>query len=405
MNFSRIPLLPIISAMLRNKTTALIIVAQIALTLAIVSNALYIAQQRIALIERDTGLPESELFVVEIKPPKNEVNPLRDMQALRSIPGVESVSASNAVPLSGSGSFTTFQLSADDSPDNVSINAGLFYTDHHFVDVTKLEIVAGRNFKAEEIGYANNKAEHMNHNIVVIVTQSFADKLFPNGEAVGKSIYQGGGPLKVIGVVKKLHGHNPRRKNAEQTILFNDVLLYRPLKYLVRTASLGMQDVMKQAKDKLRKENPQAIVMQPIRMSVMKKNYYSGDYLLRNVLLILVGALLLITGLGIIGMTLFNINRRIKQIGTRRALGASKSDVVIHFMLENLVVLSAGIIVGIVLALGLNSELASYFGVEKLPMSQLLYTLVVILVVGQVATFWPAMRAANISPAIATRHS
>ena len=79
------------------------------------------------------------------------------------------------------------------------------------------------------------------------------------------------------------------------------------------------------------------------------------------------------------------------------------SDIVWHFMLENLVLFFVAMMIGLVLALGLNFKLVETFGLSKLPIHKLLLTSFVMLVVGQIATFLPARRAANISPSIATR--
>ncbi|AWB66590.1 hypothetical protein C2869_09175 [Saccharobesus litoralis] len=403
MNVSRLPILPIISALLRHKTSAIIIIAQIALTLAIVSNALFITQERVALIERDTGLDEDVLFTITVSPNKGEADPIRDLQAIRAVPGVENVTLSDSLPLSGGGSTSGFRLTTDNDPNAKSANASIFFTEQHFVYTAGLELVAGRNFNADEVTLIENQRQLFSAEFNVIVTQAFADALFENGDAIGKTIYQGPIPAKIIGIVKTLHGYSPKWGTAERTMLLNHIVLFAPQKYLIRTNTKGMLAVMEQTKQALRTANPKAVISEPKKFSKMKNDYYSRDYLLRNVLMTLVVALLMITALGIIGMTLFNINRRIKQIGTRRALGASKQDIVLHFMLENLILLFTGIVLGIALAIGLNNQLIQYFEVAKLPVEQLLWALLAILFIGQAATFWPALRAANISPAIATR--
>ncbi|WP_440906530.1 ABC transporter permease (plasmid) [Catenovulum sp. SX2] len=407
MNISKLPVAPIISALMRHKISAMIIIAQIALTLAIVSNALFITQQRMAMIERDTGLKESGLFMISVNGDKENADPMRDIQALRAVPSISHASVTNSIPVSGAGTSSGLTTSPDDgSQDSTTLegaSAGLYFTDHNFIDSAGLELIAGRNFRKDEVGYAQDQQQLFSSTFSVIVTQAFAKELVGDENIVGKTLYQGTMPVQVVGVVKKLQSDNPKWEIAERAMLVNQVFLFAPQIYLVRTDSQDIQAVMQQAKQALAQVNPTAVISDGEAYIQMKKRFYSRDYLLRNVLLALVIALLLITALGIIGMTLFNINRRIKEIGTRRALGASKQDILVHFMLENIILLFVGLVLGTALAMVLNNQLIEHFALAKLPIQQLVWTLVSILVLGQLATFWPALRAASISPAIATR--
>src|SRR6187402_2391176 len=102
---------PILSSLLRNKTGALLIAAQVALSLAIVANALYIIRDRLALTARPSGVTEeTNLFRIGIAPLKDEEAPeaqiamqQRYAEVLRSVPGVTSIAWTNQTPLSTSG--------------------------------------------------------------------------------------------------------------------------------------------------------------------------------------------------------------------------------------------------------------------------------------------------------------
>src|SRR5205085_8191268 len=102
---------PIFSSLLRNKTGALLIAAQVALSLAIVANALYIIQDRIALTARPSGVADENLQIrfaaVPIKDPETPEAKValqeRAADVLRAVPGVASVAMTNQLPLSTSG--------------------------------------------------------------------------------------------------------------------------------------------------------------------------------------------------------------------------------------------------------------------------------------------------------------
>ena len=113
--------------------------------------------------------------------------------------------------------------------------------------------------------------------------------------------------------------------------------------------------------------------------------------------------LVFVTGLGIVGVTSLSVTERTQQIGTRRALGATRRDILAHFLLENWMVTTAGLGLGIILAYGLNFLLVSRVSDVKMDPRLVLIGVVLLWINGIVATIFPAMRASGVSPAIATR--
>jgi len=122
-----------------------------------------------------------------------------------------------------------------------------------------------------------------------------------------------------------------------------------------------------------------------------------------RMLVVLITILLLVTALGIFGLTLFNISKRTKQIGTRRALGARKSSIIKYFLVENALICTAGLVLGVIAALILGQLLMQHFSIAVLPLGYVAATAVMVFIMSLLAVFGPAKRAANISPSIATR--
>ena len=115
-------------------------------------------------------------------------------------------------------------------------------------------------------------------------------------------------------------------------------------------------------------------------------------------------ALVLVTTcLGISGLVMFNVSTRTRQIGTRRALGARRRDILRYFMIENGLLTTAGLLLGCVLALGLGSWLTQEYGVPKLNPCYLLASVPILWMVGQLAAWIPARRATLVEPSVATR--
>jgi putative ABC transport system permease protein len=138
-------------------------------------------------------------------------------------------------------------------------------------------------------------------------------------------------------------------------------------------------------------------------MDDVRKLAYLGDAAMISILTFIVTLLTAITGLGIVGLASFNVSRRTRQIGIRRALGATRASIVRHFMIENFLVSVIGITAGGLLAIALNMFLVEAFALEPLAWYVIPAAMFVLLVVGQVAVAGPARKASNVTPALATR--
>jgi putative ABC transport system permease protein len=110
-----------------------------------------------------------------------------------------------------------------------------------------------------------------------------------------------------------------------------------------------------------------------------------------------------VTAFGIVGLTSYRVAQRRQQIGIRRALGATRSAILRHFQAENLLIAAAGALCGIVFAVVLNLWMVRSFEMVRLDCSRTIVGAVVMLLLGQIAVLWPALRAASIPPALATR--
>jgi len=113
--------------------------------------------------------------------------------------------------------------------------------------------------------------------------------------------------------------------------------------------------------------------------------------------------LLGVTAAGIVGLTSFWVGQRRRQIGVRRALGARRVDILRYFQIENLFIASAGVVLGVLLALGLSLWLMSHYEMPRLPTLYLLVGVAMLLLIGQLAVFVPARRASLVPPVEATR--
>jgi putative ABC transport system permease protein len=111
----------------------------------------------------------------------------------------------------------------------------------------------------------------------------------------------------------------------------------------------------------------------------------------------------LVTSLGIVGLTAFSVAQRRRQIGTRRALGASRGDILRYFLIENWMITGMGLLLGVFLTYGLNFALTHLADAPKMPWSLILGGMALLWASGIAAALVPAWRATQVAPEIATR--
>jgi putative ABC transport system permease protein len=130
---------------------------------------------------------------------------------------------------------------------------------------------------------------------------------------------------------------------------------------------------------------------------------YERDYGMAILMGIVSAVLLAITAAGIVGLTSFWVGQRRRQIGIRRALGATRGDILRYFMTENILIGMGGIVVGTLLAIGINLWMEKHYEVARLSGAYLLASSIVLLLLGQGAVLAPALRASRVPPVEATR--
>jgi putative ABC transport system permease protein len=398
---------PIFRALTRNKLGALLIALQIALTLAIITNAAFIIQERAENIARPSGLdePNTSIFITNLFDSNVDQRQLYrdDLEAIRSIPGVVAAAPTQSIPVSGSG-WGEDLYNDPELPSNESINFGNFMVDEHGLDTFGLELVAGRNFRPDEITVRS--LEDRSTPEILIVSQALADELFPDGDALGKTIWDepnGEQPMQIIGIYGHMQNAWPTSENVNNTALMPSLFMFGgEMMYAVRSEP-GSRDKVMAAVEEYLSENRNRIVNIVRSYEEQKRRTYSGDIAMVKLLSAVIAVLTGVTGLGIVGLAWFSVTQRRKQIGTRRALGATRWDIVRYFMVENWLITTAGLSIGLVGTVGLNWFLDTQYSVGRVPLWYLPLGMLALWVLGQLAVLLPARRAANIPPALATR--
>lgn len=399
---------PMLSALRRNPTGAVLVSLQVAITLAVLVNATWIVSQRIAQIEQPTGIDTRDTFGMIIGGLSNQFNAAaaqaEDLAYLDALPGVAAAAASVGIPLTGMGSWNT-QFWRQPGQRGITASSNIMSGDSQaLLRALEVPLASGRNFRADELRPASGKSSRPPSE--VILTRALAGVLFPHGGALGKTIYDpDGNPMTVIGITRDfigVSGHSGA--SVYQTALVPSMPGQSGFYALLVRAQPGRRDgILHAAQQHIGAAHRDGVLIETIALEDAKHTYDSDNRNMAIFLTIVTTLMLVVCCLGIFGLATFNVGSRTRQIGTRRAVGARRGDIVTHFLVESALILAAGALLGSVLALVIGDWLTVHYGLPRLDPVYLLTAVAVLCIIGQLAAWQPARRAASVPPSVATR--
>lgn len=392
--------------MLRNKTGAILIALQIAVTMAIMVNAISIMQERGRMMARPSGVDEPNIFSISSIGFAENFNERatieEDLAALRAMPGVVNAIQSNSVPLSGGGWSMGLQTEPGAEIDGTGV--ALYFVDEHALETFGLNLLAGENFSATEVQWRNRGDTDWPDR--TIITHAMAEALFPDDpdSALGKTVYiNDDEPITISGIIEQMQAPWNGWDGVERVMLTPQHTLFGATRYIIRTEPGQRDALMPQVEKLLAESNRDRIVRSMRTMDETRERSYRGDASMIKILTFTIILLIAVTSLGIVGLASFSVNRRTKQIGTRRALGASKVAILRYFMTENFLISLVGVLLGAALTVGLNIIMIEAFSLTRITWYLVPAAMLMLLAVGQAAVLGPARRASTVPPAVATR--
>src|SRR6516164_517526 len=397
---------PTLSALLRNRTGAVLVATQVAIALAVLVNAAYIIVQRIERIHRPTGIDEQNILVIESSGFTNRFHQTaaveEDLAYLRGVSGVIAATASNSVPLSNGGDNETL-VTRPDQPRLGYIN--MLEVDEQGLDTLGVKLVAGRNFRHEEVQPPRTKNNIQSFVPAVIVSRALGEHLFPQQNPLGKQVWDAfKHAATIVGVVDPVMGTFPGSEHPDRVFfvprLPDEFIVCR---YWVRTRPGQLDTVARLVESHLARSNPDRVIDFVRPLTYFKNRSYLGDSSMEIFLLTVTALVIAVTSLGVFALATFNVSTRTKQIGTRRAVGARRGDIVRYFLVENGLITSAGVLVGCTLALAAGYWLSVHYALPRLNLYYLVGGVLVLWGIGQLAAWQPAWRAAAVPPSVATR--
>ena len=403
---------PILSTLRRHKLTSWLLILEIALTCAIVCNAVFMIGQRLQRMDMPSGIAEHQVVLVRMAyiGDRSDADALarNDLAALRQIPGVQQVALSIALPFAPGGPSGGLKLHPQQQQDTLSISE---YYGQNLLPTLGVKLIAGRAFQPDEyvgvdaVVAALHGGDLKGLPQTVIISKAVAERLWPGQSALGKTIYFGKDiPFRVVGVLDRLTRSGQLYLGAGYSMMLPvSINLNFGGGYVLRCAPQDRERVLKAAVAKLKQIDSRRVVLQADTYDQLRHEFFANDRAMAGILVGVILALLIITALGIVGLASFWVSQRRRMIGVRRELGATRGDILRYFQTENFLLATIGIALGMVLAYGINLFLMLHYELPRLPAIYFPVGAITLWVIGQLAVLGPALRAAAVPPVVATR--
>ncbi len=398
---------PILAALRKHRLATLLIALEIAFACAVLCNACFLIAQRLTQMQVVSGVDETSLATVQLTgyDPSHAADlNARVLAAMRAVPGVQSASVLGSIPFGvgqGRAGITT-----DAAGQHFGGVVDFYIAGPGSFEALGAHVIAGRapqaaDFQPMTAGLPKEGA--------VQIPRVLAEHLWPGADPLGKEFWVDVYHYRVVGVLDHLVIPGPFIGEEKDP----DWSVFVPAQpgahlaggYLLRAAPEQLPRVLRDALAAVTKVAPDAVIDRENSQTIsdLRQTYFKNDRAMAGMLLGVISALLLITALGIVGLTSFWVQQRRRQIGIRRAVGATRGDILRYFQTENFLIVTVGIVLGMALAFALNLTLMKFYELPRLPLYYLPIGALVLWGLGQLAVLGPALRAAAVPPVVATR--
>jgi len=401
---------PILSSLRKHRIPTALIVLEIALACAVLCNAIFMIGQRLESIQLPNAIDQAGLSVIRVQgtDPKQAADDIpRNLAALRAIPGVRAATLMNTVPLSHNGWNTGFTT----KPGSKGFDASYVNTAEYLVvpgaeKALGLHLLRGRFFRDSEYAAGKLGTSFMPTGHAAVVTQRYAERMWPGRSALGKVLYMGDSySYTVVGVVGDVL--RPNGSGASDSFYYSVFLPVAPSEasmnsYVVRSAPGDRDRVLRASIATLSRLSPEAVVKGQTFADI-RNDYFADTRSMAWMLVLVCVVMVAVTAFGIVGLSSFWVGQRRRQIGIRRAVGATRADIMQYFQTENFLISSFGVVLGMVLAYGANLYLMQHYEIARMPWYYFPVGALALWLIGQLSVLGPALRAANVPPVVATR--
>jgi len=385
-----------------------LVVSEIALAVVLLIGAGLMMKSLLRLLDTNVGFNTENLLTMGIVLPPakyQDPNQLSNVytqldERVRSLPGVVSAGRVDILPLTG-GNTTRFNVDGDPiPPPGKETEANIRVVNETYFQTIGVPLLAGRVF---------DQRDDLNAPTVVIIGKTIADRLFVGRDPVGRQLRYPSiqvPPVTIVGVVGdvKITGLDEELRPV----------LYYPFRQgggtaanLVVRTNTDPTSLASTVRNEIRNIEGEAAILNVNTMETVISQTPAS--FMRRFPALLIGLFavvaLLLASIGIYGVVSYSVSQQIHYIGIRMALGAGPGDILRMVLKQGLLLAVAGIVIGVVAAVGLTRFLATLlYQVKATDVTTFGIVSGTLFVVALLACYLPARRATKVNPLIALRY-
>jgi len=384
-----------------------LVFAQVALSTVLLAGTGLLLGSFVRLTRVDAGFDPTGVLTLEVMASRAVYTtglPVVDafshaLDALRAIPGVTAVGASEAPPLSAGPdqSGVRFPTSSTNTGDREhdTVLGDVGAVTPGYLRAAGIALLSGQDFTVTARDSVSSKT--------AMIDDVLASRYFPKGNAVGQPVLIDGDTLRVVGVVRHVRMYNLQDEGRGQVWVTHLYAAFRLMTVVIRTSGDPMKFV-DAARRVIRTTEPSMTISAAAPLSNAIRNALAE----RRLVLTLVGAFavsaLLLAALGVYGVTASAVTQRTHELGIRMALGADRASLVASVLAEPARLVVSGLIVGLGGAfLAARAARGLLYGVSAGDPSTIVGACVVLLAIAILASVVPARRATRVDPMTALR--
>jgi predicted permease len=371
-----------------------LLIAQVALSFPLLVAAGLFLRTLVNLEAVEIGFDPENIVLFTLEPelsgydrPRGTVLYERIEERLLRVPGVRSVTTSAFGSSLMDGGGVVMSMGGEAEAPTLAVDQNFFAT-------LGIALKRGRMFAPSDTATSTR---------VAIVNETFAKRFFPDADPIGKS-FRAGFQFEVIGVVADARV-NSLREPPPPTIYRTITQLPLPgRRVIVRTAA-DAAALIPAIREAMRDVDPN-LPLQNVSTQVdsIEARYLVTERMFAATSSAVGGLVLAVTMIGLFGLMSYTVTRRTKELGIRVALGAQRSQVLRPILADALIVVGAGVLVGLAAALAIGRLLETLiFGLSRHDPLSLSLAAMLMFVAATVAGYFPARRATRVDPVVALR--
>lgn len=392
----------------RDWMRSLLIVGQVAMGCVLTVAAGLLISSFSNLLHAKEGFNPDRLTTMFFETPDAEYKDTRPQfyrayfEELRALPGVQAAAGAMVLPMSDNGIAISFENPERPVPEGERPNADLSPITPGYFNAMQVPVVQGRDFTEHD----DAKSEP-----VMIVNRAFADKFFPNETVLGKKIKPGAGTphgtpwREIVGVVGDIRLEATQRELRPAMYLPASQMGNWCCLYTVIRSSVDQQSLAASVQRILANMDKNIPVTQVRTMDDLLYKQLSQPRFAMALLSTFSGLALVLTIVGLYGVMTYSVSRRTREIGVRMALGAQRALMLRMVLQDAALLLVSGIMIGTICALASSSVLKTMlYGTGTRDSKIIGGVCLAVALVGLMAAYLPARRAAKVDPMVALRY-